>query len=151
MSAWFAGVRTAAITWDAVHTLLNLLGISDRHKFHQCPMECMFNFDNVPDIKTVSNAAAYLGDTVPGTLYLNKGGCFSIGSLWRQRILRVFIKYQIMFYILKFPYWNPSDPDIWPWFYWSSYNLSPFHVMWVVGLEVLITTCMNRIPVHFHG
>jgi hypothetical protein len=30
-------------------------------------------------------------------------------------------------------------------------NVSPFHVIWVVGLEVQITTYMNRIPVQFRG
>jgi hypothetical protein len=30
-------------------------------------------------------------------------------------------------------------------------NDSPFYVMWVVGLEVQITTSQSRFPVHFHG
>jgi hypothetical protein len=72
--------------------------------------------------------------------------------------------------MLLFPCWNP-DPDIWPWLYWSSYewllfililtydlgsidqamNDSSFHMIWVVGLEMQIMTCMCRFPVHFHG
>lgn len=28
---------------------------------------------------------------------------------------------------------------------------SPFHVMWVLALEIQITTCMSRFPVHLRG
>jgi hypothetical protein len=31
----------------------------------------------------------------------------------------------------------------------QSMNCSPFHVMWVVGLEVQVATSMSRLPVHF--
>jgi hypothetical protein len=33
----------------------------------------------------------------------------------------------------------------------QTMNDSPFYVMWVVGLEVQITTSMSRFPVHFLG
>jgi hypothetical protein len=33
----------------------------------------------------------------------------------------------------------------------QTMNDSPFYVMWMVGLEVQITTSMNRFPVNFHG
>jgi hypothetical protein len=49
--------------WDVVHTLLHLLGISSWPSFHQCPKECMFSFENAPDIETVSSASRFLGDT----------------------------------------------------------------------------------------
>jgi hypothetical protein len=32
----------------------------------------------------------------------------------------------------------------------NAMNHSSFHVMWVVGLEMQIMTCM-RFPVHLHG
>jgi hypothetical protein len=34
--ACFTDVTSATITWDAVHTLLHLLGISNRSSFRQC-------------------------------------------------------------------------------------------------------------------
>jgi hypothetical protein len=33
----------------------------------------------------------------------------------------------------------------------QTLNDSPFYVMWVVGLEVQITTSMSKLPVHFCG
>jgi hypothetical protein len=49
----FTDVTCATVTRDAVHTLLCLLGISNRYSFLQCPTECMFSFENGPDIGTV--------------------------------------------------------------------------------------------------
>jgi hypothetical protein len=60
----FADVIFATVTWDAVHTLLRLLGISNQSSFHQCPTKCMFTFENGPDIEAVSNAPEFLGDTL---------------------------------------------------------------------------------------
>jgi hypothetical protein len=60
-SAYFADVT---VTWDIVHTLLCLLGISDKSSFHQCSMECKFSFENGPDIEMVSNASEFLRDTL---------------------------------------------------------------------------------------
>jgi hypothetical protein len=31
----------------------------------------------------------------------------------------------------------------------QTMNYSPLHVMWMVGLEVQVTTSMSRLPVHF--
>jgi hypothetical protein len=62
MSACFADLTSATVTWDAVHTLLRLLGISNRFSFHQCPTECMFSFANGSEIETVPNASQFLGD-----------------------------------------------------------------------------------------
>jgi hypothetical protein len=64
MSASFADVTSATITWDAVHALLRPLGFSNRTSFHQCPTECMFNFENGPEIETLPNASAFLGNTL---------------------------------------------------------------------------------------
>jgi hypothetical protein len=33
----------------------------------------------------------------------------------------------------------------------QTMNDFPFYVMWVVGIEVQITTSINRLPVHFRG
>jgi hypothetical protein len=49
---------------DIVHTLLRLLGNSVRSSVHQCPTECMFSFENGPDIEAVSNTSEFLGDTL---------------------------------------------------------------------------------------
>jgi hypothetical protein len=77
-------------------------------------------------------------------MYLKKDGCFSMVSLWSQQILVGFIKHQIMSYILNFLVeillilmYDLSFTD-------QTMNDFPFHVMWVVGLEVQITTCMSR-------
>jgi hypothetical protein len=57
-----ADVTSATITWDAVHALLRLLGVSNRSSFHQCSTEYMFSSENGRDIGTVSNESGYLGD-----------------------------------------------------------------------------------------
>jgi hypothetical protein len=90
MSACFADVTFATVTWDIVYTLLRLLDISDWSSFHQCPMEGMFSFENGPDIEMVSNVSEFLRDTLDiledhaTVLYLKKDGCFSMASLWSQ-------------------------------------------------------------------
>jgi hypothetical protein len=33
----------------------------------------------------------------------------------------------------------------------KTQNDSPFHMMWVVGLEVQIMASIGKFPVHFHG
>jgi hypothetical protein len=62
-----------------------------------------------------------------------------------------FIKYQIVPYVLNFLVeilliltYDLGSPD-------QAMNDSAFHVMWVVGLEVQITTPMNRFPVQFRN
>jgi hypothetical protein len=59
----------------------------------------------------------------------------------------VFIKHQITSYVLNFL------AQILPILGLTGQTMidSPFHVMWLVGLEVQITTCMNMFPVHFRG
>jgi hypothetical protein len=59
-------------------------------------MDCLFRFENIPDIEMVSNPSEFLGDTLiiwdndcPGVLYLKKDGCFLRGSLWSQRIVGI--------------------------------------------------------------
>jgi hypothetical protein len=58
--------------------------------FHQCPIDCMFSFENDPNIEMISSASEFRGDTLniwddcPGILYLKKDGCFSMASLWSQ-------------------------------------------------------------------
>jgi hypothetical protein len=63
-SAFFASVTSATITRGIVHTLLHLLGISNQSSSQQCPMECMFSFENGPDIEMVSSASEFLGYTI---------------------------------------------------------------------------------------
>jgi hypothetical protein len=60
----YHGRHGAALDRAAVHTLLCLLGICNCSSFDQCPTECVFSFENDPDIDTVSNASEFLGDTV---------------------------------------------------------------------------------------
>jgi hypothetical protein len=64
------------------------------------------------------------------------------------KFLWVFIKHQIMLYVLNFLAeilliltYDLGSID-------RTMNDSPFHMMWVVGFEVQITTCM-RFLVHF--
>jgi hypothetical protein len=57
-------MSSATITWDAVHTLLRLLGISNPSSFHQRPTECMFSFENGTDIEAVCNESEFLGYVV---------------------------------------------------------------------------------------
>jgi hypothetical protein len=63
MSARFTDVTSTTIICEIVHTVLHLLGISKWSSFHQCPKECMFSFENGPDIEMVSNESEFLGDT----------------------------------------------------------------------------------------
>jgi hypothetical protein len=64
MSSCFADVTSATITWDAVHTLLRLLGISNRSSFHQCPTERVFSFEDGSEMKTVPDASDFLGNAL---------------------------------------------------------------------------------------
>jgi hypothetical protein len=52
------------LTWDVIHTVLSLLGVSNWSGFHQCPKEFIFSFENGPDIEMVSSASEFLGDTL---------------------------------------------------------------------------------------
>lgn len=65
----------------------------------------------------------------------------------------VFMKHQIMFYVLNFVVeifliltyeYALGSTD-------QTMNVSPFYVMWVAGLEVLITIIMSRFPLQFLG
>jgi hypothetical protein len=83
-SACFADVTSVTITWDAVRTLLRLLGIFNPSSVRQCPTECMSSFENGPNIEMVYNAPC------PSILYMMKDGCFSMASLCSQQILTGF-------------------------------------------------------------
>jgi hypothetical protein len=68
-----------------------------------------------------------------------------------KEFLWVFIKHQIISNVLNFLAeilqiltYDLGSTD-------QTMNGSPFHVMWVVGLEVQITTCMSRFLVYFRG
>jgi hypothetical protein len=70
------------VTWDAVHILLRLLGMSNLSSFHQCPTECMFSFENDPEIEFIHSASEFLGNTLNvwewrcrGILNLKKDDC----------------------------------------------------------------------------
>jgi hypothetical protein len=63
-SACFASVTSATVAWDAVHTLLHLLGISNRSSFHQCPTECMFSLEDGSEIEAIPDASAFLGSAL---------------------------------------------------------------------------------------
>jgi hypothetical protein len=89
-SACFIDVASATFTWDVVCTLLHLLGISNRSSFHQCPTECLFSFENGPDIEMVPHVSEFLRNTPkvwdndrPDILCL-KDDCFSMASSWRK-------------------------------------------------------------------
>jgi hypothetical protein len=66
MSAYFADITSATVTWDYVHTLLPLLDIFSRPSFHRFPTQCVFSFENGPVIETVSKVSAFLAD-IPDT------------------------------------------------------------------------------------
>jgi hypothetical protein len=59
MSACLTDVTSATITWDAVHTLLRLLGVSNRSSFHQCLTECMFSLEDGSEIETVPDISEW--------------------------------------------------------------------------------------------
>jgi hypothetical protein len=49
-------------TQNTIHTLLHLLGISNQSSFHQCPTDCMFCFEDGPNIEVVPTASEFFGD-----------------------------------------------------------------------------------------
>jgi hypothetical protein len=63
MSACFADVTSATLTWDILHALLRLLGVSNP-VFMNVPRSVIFGFENGPDIETVSNKSEFFGDTL---------------------------------------------------------------------------------------
>jgi hypothetical protein len=69
----------------------------------------------------------------------------------RNSFFWIFIKHQIMSYVFNFIVemlliftYDLRSVD-------QTVNISPFHMMWVVGLEVQIMTSMSRLLAHFHG
>jgi hypothetical protein len=116
-------------------------------------------FWKYPEIERVSNASEILRDTLNiwyndralGKLYLKKDGFFSMASLPSKRNFRLFIKYEIICYVLNFVVeilliltfaLRSVDPTL---------NDSTFYVMWVVELDAQIKTSMSRLPVQFCG
>jgi hypothetical protein len=57
-------VTSATVTWDVVHTLLCLMGISYWSSFYQYTTECMFCFKSVPDIETVPSVPKFVGKPI---------------------------------------------------------------------------------------
>jgi hypothetical protein len=121
--------------------------------FFNVPWSVRLVLKNGPDFETFSNASEILGDTL--NLWDNdralacciwRRGLFLDGFNRVNEFLCVFIKYQIMSYILNFLVEN---------FLILTHDFGSTdqarHLMWVAGFQVLITTCMNRIPVHFRG
>jgi hypothetical protein len=108
-TACFADETSATITWDAVHTLLPLLDISNRSSFHQRPTKCLFSFESSPDVETVSNTSEFLGD--PPNIRDNDSALvccilrWTVASRWLHygvnEFLWVFIKHHIISYILN--------------------------------------------------
>jgi hypothetical protein len=109
------------------HTLLRLLGISNRSSFHQCPTECVFNFENSLEIEMFPSVSECFGNTP--NIWDNDHAM--IYCIWRRMVASHWLHYGVseflwvfggirsclMFLIsmLKF-FWS----DIWPWLYWSS-------------------------------
>jgi hypothetical protein len=119
----------------------------------------MSSLENGPDIETVSTASESLGDTLDvwdnDRALLHSVPRRTVASRWHHygviKLLCVFVKHQIMFYLLNFLVeilliliYVIGSTD-------QTMNDSPFHVMWVVGFEVQITTSISRFPVHFRG
>jgi hypothetical protein len=142
----FADVASATITWDAIYTLLRLLGNPNRSSVHQRPSECMFSFENSPDIETGSNASEFLGDTLNmldnDTVLLYCAWKRAVTSRWihygGNEFLWAFIKQQIVSDVLNLVVQillvlthglGSSD---------QTMNDSPFYVVWLLGLEVYI-------------
>jgi hypothetical protein len=107
----------------------------------------------------VSNVSEFLGndlniwDNDSAVVYSMRRK--TVASRWLyygvSKLLWVFIKYQIMSYILNFVFeilliltYDLGLAE-------QTMNDTPFYMVWVVGLEVQITTSMSRFPVHFHG
>jgi hypothetical protein len=100
-SACFTDVTSDTFTWNTIHTLLRLLDIPNRPTFHQCPTECLFSFEDGPNIEAVPNASDFFGNT-PN---IGDNDCALLYCIWRRTVasprfhyginelLRVLIKY----------------------------------------------------------
>jgi hypothetical protein len=132
----------ATITWDAVYTLLCLLGISNWSSFHQCPTECMFSLEDGSETEMVPNVSEFLRNS----LNIRNDDSALVYCVWRGMIscrwlhyrvhefLWIFIEHQIMSYGFKFivKVLLISTYDLR--FVDQTMNNSSFCVMWVVGL-----------------
>jgi hypothetical protein len=119
----------------------------------------MSSLENGPDIEMVSIASESLGDTLDvwdnDRALLHSIPRRTVASRWLHygvnEFLCVFVKHQIMSYLPNFLVeilliltYDLGSTD-------QTMNDSPFHVRWVIGFEVQITTTMSRFPVHFFG
>jgi hypothetical protein len=115
----------------------------------------MFSFENDPDIEAASNACEFPRDTfhigimtMPWYMYLKKDICFSWLRYGVNGFLWVFMKHQIVSYVLNFRVeillFLTCDLGLTD----QIMNDFPFHVMWVVELEVEVMTCMSMTPLH---
>jgi hypothetical protein len=84
-------------------------------------------------------------------LCLKKDDFLLMTSLLSQQILWIFTEHQIMFYVSNFVVeilliltYDLHSVD-------QTVNNSPFYVMWVVRIEVQITTSMSILLIHFCG
>jgi hypothetical protein len=89
--------------------------------------------------------------TVPWYIISEEGWLLLKGFIMVSEFLWVFIKCQIMSYVVNFLVeilliltYDRGCTD-------QTMNDSPFRMMWVVGVEVQIMTCMSTFLVHFYG
>jgi hypothetical protein len=59
----FGSIAYTTVTWNAIHALPCLLFISDWFGYHQGPSQCVFGFENSPDIDAVPDASEFFGYT----------------------------------------------------------------------------------------
>jgi hypothetical protein len=108
-SVCFTNATSATIAWDAVHTLLRLLAIYKWSSFHHCVMECLFSFENGPEIETAPNARLNFSEipltygikTVPWYIVWRTISCRRLHYRVNE-FFWVFIKHKIMSYVFNF-------------------------------------------------
>lgn len=114
----------------------------------------MFSFERGPDIETVSSKSefseaplTYGMMTIPWYTVSEEGRLLLDGFVVESTNSCECIQHQIKSYVIKLPVdilmnriyvLGPTDQTM----------DSLFHVRWVVGLELLIMTCISRFPVH---
>jgi hypothetical protein len=64
MSACITDITSVTAAWDAIQTLLRLLGISDRSDFHQYSTECVFSLEDGSKTDTVPDAPEFIGNAL---------------------------------------------------------------------------------------
>jgi hypothetical protein len=109
LNAYFQ--RSATIAWNTVHTLLHLLGITNRSGFHQCPpsnvclvLKRVLTLKRLPKSQSFPQTrVTYAGNDSVITCSIWRMTVASIWLNWMDAIWWVSFKLQTVFCILNFP------------------------------------------------